>query len=63
LEDIGGSEFLVIVDKDVCTGKPLSIELSPYSFPPSRIGDGEMDALLVEIMPDAALSQYVPRDR
>ena len=42
---------LVIEDEDGGSGKPLPVELAPYSLAPTGIGYGKMDGILVEIMP------------
>ena len=44
-------KLLVIEDEDGGSGKPLSVELAPYSLAPTGIGYGKMDGVLVEIVP------------
>ena len=47
-----GSEFLVVVYKDVGSGYPLSVQLAPYGFTPARIGNGEVQAVYVQVVPE-----------
>ena len=37
----------------VGSGNPLSVEFSPYGFSPAGIGDGEVEAVFVQIVPEA----------
>ena len=41
----------MVENEDGCSGKPLSVELAPNSLAPTGIGYGEMDGVLVEIVP------------
>ena len=43
----------MVVNEDVCSGNPLSVEFAPYCFSPTGIGDGEMETVLVQIVPEA----------
>ena len=52
-----GRELLVVVDEDGSSGKPLTVEFTPYGLAPTRIGHGEMDAVLIEIVPIDARRQ------
>ena len=49
--DLISRKLLVIEDEDGGSGKPLSVELTPYSLAPTGIGYGKVDGILVEIMP------------
>ena len=49
--DLIRRKLLVIEDEDGGSGKPLSVELAPYSLAPTSIGYGKMDGVFVEIMP------------
>ena len=44
-------KLLVVENEDGCSGKPLSVELAPNCLAPTGIGYGEMDRVLVEIVP------------
>ena len=46
-----GSKLLMVEDEYGCSGKPLSVHLSPYSLSPSCVGHGEMYAVLAEVVP------------
>ena len=52
LQYVGWSKLLVVVDENISSGYPLSVQLSPYSFSPTCIGDGEMKAVLFQIVPE-----------
>jgi hypothetical protein len=54
LEDIGGVELLVVVDKDGSAGDPLPIELPPDGFSPTGIGNGEVEAVGAKIVPETS---------
>ena len=47
-----GIELLMVEHKHRRTGKPLAIELTPYSLAPAGIGNCEMERTLVEVMPE-----------
>ena len=49
--DTVSMELLMVIYKDGGAGKPLPIQLAPYSFSPSRVGNGEMDGTLMQIVP------------
>ena len=53
-QNVSRSELLVVIDKDVCSGNPLSVELSPHGLAPACIGDSKVKAVFVQIMPEAA---------
>ena len=40
----------MVVNEDVCSGNPLSVEFAPYCFSPAGIGNGEMEAQLREMI-------------
>ena len=46
-------KLLVVVDEDIGSGNPLSVKFAPYRFPPAGIGNGEVKAVLIQIMPEA----------
>ena len=52
LQDGGRGKFLVVIHKYICSGNPLSVKFAPYSFPPTGIGDGEMQAVFRQVMPE-----------
>lgn len=54
LKNIGGVKLLVVVNKNGGAGYPLPIELSPDGFTPTCIGDGEVDTVRAEVMPETA---------
>ena len=54
LQDVGRGELLVVVDEDVGAGYPLAVELAPYSLAPARVGDGEVEAVGLQVVPDVA---------
>ena len=43
----------MIVNEDVRSGNPLSVKFAPYRFSPTGVGDGEVQTVLVQIMPEA----------
>ena len=47
-----GRELFVVIDENVGSGDPLSVEFSPYGFSPAGIGDGEVEAILIQIVPE-----------
>ena len=44
-------KLLVVVDEDIGSGNPLSVEFSPYCFSPAGIGNGEVKTVLVQVVP------------
>ena len=50
-KNVSRRKLLVVVDEDVRSGNPLSVEFSPYSFSPTGIGNGEVQAVLVQVVP------------
>ena len=42
----------MVINEDIRSGNPLSVELSPNSFSPTGIGDGKMEAFLIQIVPE-----------
>ena len=44
-------KFPEVIDKDVGTGNPLPVELAPNGFSPAGVGEGEVQALFVEVVP------------
>ena len=44
-------KFIEVVDKDIGSGNPLSVEFSPHGFSPAGVGQGKVQALFVEIVP------------
>ena len=54
LQDMRRGELLVVVDEDRGAGYPLSVQLAPDGFAPAGIGDGEVQAVLVQVVPEAA---------
>ena len=59
--DLIRRKLLVIEDEDGGSGKPLSVELAPYSLAPTGIGYGKMDGILVEIVPIYTRGQMTER--
>ena len=51
VEDVGRNEFVEVVDKNIGAGYPLAVEFSPYGFPPTGVGKGEVQAFLIEVVP------------
>ena len=62
-QNIGRSEFLVVVYKDVGSGYPLSVQLAPYGFTPARIGNGEVQAVFVQVVPEISGNDVPQRIR
>ena len=52
-QQIGGYELVEIIYEDVCSAYPLAVELSPDGFPPSGIGQGQMEVPRSQVMPEA----------
>src|SRR5574344_188385 len=63
MQNVCRCELFVVIHKNHSTGKPLSIQFSPYSFSPSGIGDSQMNALLVQVMPVDTCHQMTKRIR
>src|SRR3712207_1600957 len=42
----------MVVHEDVGPRYPLSVQLSPYRFPPTGIGNGEVKAVFVQVVPE-----------
>ena len=36
----------MIIHEYICSGNPLSVELSPHCFSPAGVGDGEMKTVI-----------------
>ena len=51
-QNVSRSELLVVIDKDVCSGNPLSVHFTPYSFSPTCIRNGEVETVFREIVPE-----------
>ena len=50
-QDVGGIEAVEIVGKYGAFGKPLAVEFAPEGFAPAGVGNGEMDAVSLYIVP------------
>ena len=59
--DFVGAEFLMVIHKNRGTGKPLPIELSPYSLAPTRIGNGKMNAVFMQVVPKDTCGEMAQR--
>ena len=44
-------KLLMVINEDRGTGKPLSVELAPYRLAPTGVSYGEVDGVLMEIVP------------
>ena len=44
----------MVVYKDVGAGYPLPVQFAPYGFSPTCIGNGEMQAVFMQIMPETS---------
>ena len=42
----------MIIYEYICSGNPLSVELSPHCFSPAGVGNGEMEAVFFQIVPE-----------
>ena len=60
-QNVSRSELLVVVDEDICSGNPLSVELSPHGLAPACIGDSKVKAVFVQIMSEAAGNDMAQR--
>ena len=60
-QDVCGHELLVVVDEDRSAGDPLSIELAPDGFPPARVGDGEVEAVRMQVVPEGGRGDVAER--
>ena len=49
---VSRAENLVVVNEDGCTHNPLPVELAPDGFSPSCVGNCEMEAFGLQIMPE-----------
>ena len=52
--DFFGRELLMVEDEDRGSGEPLSVQFAPHGFAPSRVGHGQVNAVLVEVVPEYA---------
>lgn len=52
-QDVGRRKFLVVVNENVGPGQPLPVQLAPGGLRPSGVGNGEVQAALVEVVPEA----------
>ena len=53
VQDIGRRKFLVVVNENVGPGQPLPVQLAPGGLRPPGVGNGEVQAALVEVVPEA----------
>ena len=53
----------MVVYKDVGSGYPLSVQLAPYGFTPARIGNGEVQAVFVQVVPETSGNDVPQRIR
>ena len=51
VKDVGGDELVKIVDKNAGPGQPLSVELAPDRLSPAGLGQSQMDAVGVHVVP------------
>ena len=51
-QNVSRSELLVVIDKDVCSGNPLSVQFTSYSFTPTCIRNGEVQSVFRGILPE-----------
>ena len=42
----------MVIHKDIRPRNHLSVKFSPHRFPPTGIGDGEMQAVFRQVMPE-----------
>ena len=63
VQDIGRRKFLVVVNENVGPGQPLPVQLAPGGLRPSGVGNGEVQAALVEGVPEAPRAVYAPDRR
>lgn len=54
LEHVDGLEFLKVVDKHVCAGNPLPVEFAPYGLAPSGVGECQVEAVFMKVVPIGA---------
>ena len=53
----------MVIDEQGGARQPLTVKLAPGGLPPSGIGDGQVQAVLTEIVPEGArrqMSQRIP---
>ena len=50
-QDVGRRKFLVVVDENIGSGQPLPVQLAPSGLRPSRVGDRQVQAAFVEVVP------------
>ena len=60
-QDVCGRELLVVVDEDRSAGDPLPVELAPDGFPPARVGDREVQAVRVQVVPEGGRGDVAER--
>ena len=51
LKHVDGLELVEVVDKHVAAHYPLPVVLAPHGFAPARVGQGEVQRVLVEVVP------------
>ena len=60
-QDVCGRELLVVVDEDRSAGDPLPVELAPDGFPPARVGDREVEAVRMQVVPEGGRGDVAER--
>lgn len=54
MEHVDGLEFLKVVDKHVCASNPLPVEFAPYSLAPAGVGECQVEAVFMKVVPIGA---------
>lgn len=52
VQDVRRRKFLVVVDENIGPGQPLPVQLAPSGLRPSRVGDRQVQAPVVQVVPE-----------
>ena len=52
LQNGGRSKLFVIIYEYICSGNPLSVKFAPYSLSPAGIGNGKVQAVFRQVVPE-----------
>ena len=47
----------MVIHEDRGSGEPLAIELAPYSLAPAGVGNGQVQGILMQVVPEHARGQ------
>ena len=44
----------MVVHEYGCSGNPLSIQFTPYGFPPTGVGNRQVEAVFMQVVPETS---------